>query len=547
MKSILIPLAFFLAMAVPCIAQVFDEKFEHWPQDLKINGRIVVAGNLEDAAVLTSLVSESDRQKKTAVVLAPSTDAMKTSFTELFAESEELEFPDVPKTIEEIESLLREYDVVVWHSAEPLGKKIASEIREANGAFHHFIDDGNLLVALGGVAEIVAQAYFESDDGSPPALEGLNLLPDCILETDFDGSADQARLLTILAAKKHSVGIGLDKHTALVLSGRKIRVAGTGKATFVLKGNDREPSRVRSITVANRRSRDPENALLDLTQWRRDAIDRTLPPFPAEQPREPSVKNGTLIIVGGGGSPRGLMDQFIRLAGGVKNAKLVYVPCSEQDDVGNQQGMVQSWKRAGVKDATFIHTKDRNQANSDDEFLEPLRDATGIYFGGGRQWNFADSYYGTAAHRLMKEVLDRGGVIAGSSAGASIQARYLARATPIGNSKIMAFGYERGGLGFLDGVAIDQHFTQRNRYQDMTALVERYPQLLGIGIDESTAILVQKSIAQVIGRGKVHFYDRNQPVTPGKPDFVALPAGSEYDLLKRQVVKDTTRRSPDDK
>ncbi len=270
------------------------------------------------------------------------------------------------------------------------------------------------------------------------------------------------------------MGIGLDKHTALVLSGRKIRVVGPGKATFVLKGNEREPSRVRSITAANRRSRDPEGVLLDLTQWRRDAIDRTLPQFPAEQPREPFVKNGTLIIVGGGGSPRGLMDQFIELAGGVKRANLVYVPCSEQDDVGNQQRIVRGWKRAGVKDATFIHTKDRDQANSDDDLLEPLRDATGIYFGGGRQWNVADSYYGTEAHRLMKEVLDRGGVIAGSSAGASIQGRYLARATPIGTSRIMAFGYERGGLGFLDGVAIDQHFTQRRRYQDMTGLVKRY-------------------------------------------------------------------------
>lgn len=200
-----------------------------------------------------------------------------------------------------------------------------------------------------------------------------------------------------------------------------------------------------------------------------------------------------------------------------------------------------------MKNATFIHTKDRDQANSDDDFLAPLRDATGIYFGGGRQWNFADSYYGTEAHRLMKEVLDRGGVIAGSSAGASIQGRYLARATPIGNSRIMAFGYERGGLGFLDGVAIDQHFTQRRRYQDMTGLVKRYPQLLGIGIDESTAIMVRKSNAQVIGRGKVHFYDRNQPVSPGEPDYVALTAGSEYDLVKRQVLKNTTKRSPDDK
>jgi cyanophycinase len=142
----------------------------------------------------------------------------------------------------------------------------------------------------------------------------------------------------------------------------------------------------------------------------------------------------------------------------------------------------------------------------------------------------------------MKDVLKRGGVIAGSSAGASIQGRYLARATPISNFKIMAFGYERGGLGFLDGVAIDQHFSQRGRHKDMTQLVNKYPQILGIGIDETTAIVVQKSKAEVVGRGRVHFYDRNQPVYPDKPDYIALPAGSEFDLVERTVLKDASEK-----
>ena len=546
MKSFLLTIALVFGMAVPVRSQVFNEKFDHWPVNLKINGRIVVAGKLQDVAILDSLIDQSDRQKKTAVLLTSSTDVMMTSFAKLFADSSELAFPKIPKTIEEMEALLREYDVVVLYSAERLSEDLERELRRARNLFDDFIEDGKTLFAIGGVSEIFAQAYFESNDAQPPAINGLNLLPDCVLETDFDGSADRNRLLSVLNEKEHCVGIGLDEDTALVLSGRRVRVVGSGKATFVLRGNERNPSRVSRITAANRPSRQSDSVLLDLTQWRRDAIDRTLPRFPAEQPGKPFVKNGTLIIVGGGGSPRGMMDRFIKLAGGAENAKLVYIPCSQQDEVGKQQGMVQRWKRAGVKSATFIHTKDRNQANTDEEFLKPLKDATGIYFGGGRQWNFADSYYGTETHRLMKEVLDRGGIIAGSSAGASIQGRYLARATPIGNSRIMAFGYERGGLGFLDGVAIDQHFTQRRRFRDMTKLVTQYPQLLGIGLDESTAIVVQKSTAEVIGRGKVHFYDRNRTVCAGEPDYVALPAGSEYDLVKRQVIKDAASESRDD-
>ena len=89
-----------------------------------------------------------------------------------------------------------------------------------------------------------------------------------------------------------------------------------------------------------------------------------------------------------------------------------------------------------------------------DVFVDAMRRATGVWFGGGRQWRFVDAYLGSQLHELMYGVLDRGGVIAGSSAGASIQGEYMARGTPIGNTEIMADGYERG-LGFLPGVAID--------------------------------------------------------------------------------------------
>jgi cyanophycinase-like exopeptidase len=108
----------------------------------------------------------------------------------------------------------------------------------------------------------------------------------------------------------------------------------------------------------------------------------------------------------------------------------------------------------------------------------------------------------------------------------------------------MAPGYERGGLGFISGVAIDQHFSQRGRQKDMTQLVNRYPQMLGIGLDESTVIIVQESKAEVIGSGRAHFYDRNLPVYPDKPDFIALPAGSFYDLGERAIIKDATVEEP---
>jgi len=531
-----------LACATSVFGQVFDEKMEHWPLDLKINGQILVASDLDDVSVLKELLGERLFDRDALLLFDADTKTARSDAVRgLFGEKAKVGL------LKSLSELKQWPSLVLVHTTGALSDTERKTILSAKASFEKLIADGGALAVLGSAAELVSRFHFESDDVQPHAMPGLNLMPDCVLECGFDGVADQRRVLSILAARPRCVGVGLEPQTALVLSGRRMRVAGKGGATFVLMANDRDPVRVRSIRqMTSQRIADYEDVLLDLTQWRRDAIDRTLPVFPAKKPRKPIVENGTLMIVGGGGMPRGLMDQMVELAGGVEKAKMVYVPCSEAEDVGERHGMVSAWKRMGIEHATFIHTKDRIKADSDEEFLAPLKDATGIFFGGGRQWNFADSYYGTKAHKLMKDVLKRGGVIAGSSAGASIQGRYLARATPIQNFRIMAFGYERGGLGFLDGVAIDQHFSQRGRQKNMTQLVNKYPQMLGIGIDETTAIVVQKSNAKVVGRGKVHFYDRNLPVYPDKPDYIALPAGSEFDLAERKVLKDTTKKEDAD-
>jgi cyanophycinase-like exopeptidase len=98
-----------------------------------------------------------------------------------------------------------------------------------------------------------------------------------------------------------------------------------------------------------------------------------------------------------------------------------------------------------------------------------------------------------------------------------------------------AEGYEKG-FGFLPGCAVDQHFFARKRTGDMTGLMKKYPQYLGIGIDESTAIVVTGSTAEVIGKSKVAFYDTTSPGF--FTDYEALTAGEKYDLKKRvKIVK----------
>ncbi|MFT6832346.1 MAG: cyanophycinase [Planctomycetota bacterium] len=528
----------FLIVASPAMAQVFDERFEDWPVDLRIRGTAVVASSLPDVAVLgRARINLPDGARVVALVDDGVTDARAASYRSAFSVDEE-QFETVRYAGDAVElgRLLEACEVLCWETSREPTSEERDHWLAARGAFSAHVAAGGVVVAVGPGARLLG-AHLPGD-AFGVTRSGIGLLPDTSIDVTFGGTrAAWSELMGVQASSARCVAIGLHPDTALVLRGRRCSVVGAGRASFMLSANDRQPHRLQDITQRTVRSQGPTETLLDLTEWRRDAIDRTLEPFPAAEPQPPVVDDGTLLIVGGGGLPDGLMERFIELAGGKSDARLVYVPCSEDDTVDDRQRMVEAWKRQGVLQATFIHTKDRTRANEDEEFLAALDGATGIWFGGGRQWNFADSYYGTKAHRLMKDVLARGGVIGGSSAGASIQGRYLARATPIQNFEIMAPGYERGGLGFLSGVAIDQHFTQRGRQKDMTALVNRHPQLLGIGIDETTAIEVSGSLARVVGAGRVFFYDRRQPVIPGQPDYLAVPDGKTFDLVRRAIVE----------
>jgi len=531
-----------ISVATPILfGQSFDERFEIWPTDLKISGTIIAGGGFDLPEEAKSIfLKAASKENAQAVVLhfenKSESAQVKPNGTEIPESDNVTVFTldaDQPRLSQETIAALNSANAAWITSDVRFNKRQSPLLDQLLTAATEVIAREGLVCFNSPFAESLGRLKQDTIAGLTATTAGANLIPDTAILPVYD-DADRNVLLSVLAANPKTVGIGIEKGSAIILRHRKIRVLGEGNATFCLMANEHLPLRVQHVKKPESRRANPYETIIDLTAWRRDAIERTLPRFPAEKPPEPFIENGTLLIVGGGGMPTGLMDKMVELAGG-KDAKLVYIPCSESDDVTGPQRMVETWKKMGVASATFIHTKDRTKANLDEGFLAPLSDATGIWFGGGRQWNFSDSYYGTKAHRMMKEVLQRGGVIGGSSAGASIQARYMCRANPVANFDIMAPGYERG-LGFIGGVAIDQHFTQRGRQKDMTQLVNRYPQLLGIGIDEATAIIVSKSRAEVVGKGKVHFYDRNQPVVPGKDDFVAVSDDQVYDLVQRKVI-----------
>ena len=249
-------------------------------------------------------------------------------------------------------------------------------------------------------------------------------------------------------------------------------------------------------------------------------------------------ERGSLVVVGGGRVGPEIVNEFLRLAGG-KDAPIVVIPTAGGDTAYTQAcTCTRLLREAGATDVTVVHTYDPKQADTE-PFVAPIRRATAVWFPGGRQWRLADAYLGTRTERELHALLARGGVVGGSSAGASIQASYLVRGAPEGNTIMMSPGHETG-FGFLRDVAVDQHVLTRNRLDDLPEVLAKHPRLLGIGIDEGTAIVVQRDTFTVVGVSKVFVYGGRDQPDSGKV-YRTLVTGDRYDLRARRVLSGDNR------
>jgi cyanophycinase len=244
-------------------------------------------------------------------------------------------------------------------------------------------------------------------------------------------------------------------------------------------------------------------------------------------------ENGSLVIVGGGFPTPEIMSHFMKLAGGNK-AKIVDIPTAMDVDPRSGRGL-NPLTAAGASHVAVLHTYDRRVADSED-FVAPLKTATAVWFNGGRQWRLVDAYLGTRTLTELFGVLQRGGVIGGNSAGATIIGSYLVRGAPEGPDIMISPGHEEG-FGFLRGVAIDQHIHARERVHDMQQVIDAHPDLLGIGIDENTAIIVTGDSFYVIGEGQVEITDNNHPPDKHGNKYYFLKRGDKFNLRTREIEK----------
>jgi len=335
------------------------------------------------------------------------------------------------------------------------------------------------------------QADKRHKSSMPQLARGFGLLPAAIVDQHFLARRRGSRLQAAVAADPLRVGFGIDERTAIVVRGRSLSVIGESSVTILVDPKGRRPL-VRRLT-------DGEGE--DLIALHRAARSRLAEPFPPPTFASHTVPHGSLVVVGGGRFTEEAQRKFVELAGG---AKAMIVVVNSADDRSQTSSEVPWLTKAGVKNIVVMQPRTPAEAEAP-QWIAHLRQATGVWFGGGRQWRIVDAFEGSACYEAFHDVLRRGGVIGGSSAGATIQGEYLVRGSPVGNMTMMADGYERG-FAFWPGAAVDQHFTERKRLPDLQLLHRTHPQLLAVGIDEATTVVVRGDGFEVLGPGSVTLF-----------------------------------------
>ncbi len=264
----------------------------------------------------------------------------------------------------------------------------------------------------------------------------------------------------------------------------------------------------------------------------------------AQDAPEYGPAKGALVIVGGGQTDgTGIVEKFIELAGGPE-AKFIVVPTAGGNRTADgtvraykEEDVIARWLKRGVKNVKMLHTHDPKVADTE-AFVKDLREANAVWFDGGRQWNIVDSYANTLTYREFHKVLERGGVIGGSSAGATIQGEYLVRGDTSGPNVMMtAEPHHQEGFKFLRKSAIDQHINARNRWDDLIPVIQKYPNLLGLGLSEGTAIVVKGDTFEVVGKWMVAVHDNTRRYQPWEKPYHVLAPGDMYNMKMRKIEK----------
>lgn len=219
-------------------------------------------------------------------------------------------------------------------------------------------------------------------------------------------------------------------------------------------------------------------------------------------------KPGPLVIIGGAEDREGdclVLREFVRAAGGVKaHIAVMTAATTMPEEVGDDY--IRIFERLGAERVDVVYTECREDSDREDN-LKKVKDATGIFFTGGDQSRIVDFIKGTPLDQLIHKRHQAGAVIGGTSAGAAMMPdQMIVGGASVSNPRVDAV--EMGpGMGFMPGIVVDQHFAERGRLGRLLAALVLQPAVLGLGIDEDTAIIVKGDEFEVVGSGAITVVD----------------------------------------
>jgi cyanophycinase len=243
---------------------------------------------------------------------------------------------------------------------------------------------------------------------------------------------------------------------------------------------------------------------------------------------------GALVVVGGGATNEAIVARTLELAGGASAVVAVLPQASAEPDAGDSS--VAMWKQHGAKSAVKVDFNDRDEAR------RTLQSATLIWMPGGDQNKFMKEIAGTTLDALIRARHDEGAIVGGTSAGAAI----LCKVMITGEADLKNITAEKTetapGLGLATGVIFDQHFLQRQRGNRLISAVIDHRSLVGIGIDESTAVIMRGNQIEVVGKSAVVVIDPRHATFPAAaPGEVDAGVGLEMHVLRSGMSMNLAR------
>lgn len=262
------------------------------------------------------------------------------------------------------------------------------------------------------------------------------------------------------------------------------------------------------------------------------------------------TRPGVLMPIGGAEDKMDdkiILSTFTQLAGG-KSARIAIVPTASSIETAGLRYKA-LFLGMGVEDAEVVYIGSREDAN-DPKNLDIVKDATGIFLTGGNQLRLSALIGGTKFEEIVKAQHLAGVVVAGTSAGASILSDHMVALGASGNTPKLRMAQMMAGFGLISNVILDQHFRQRDRIGRLLALVASNPKLLGIGIDEDTAVMFSdEGILEVIGKHSVTIVDGSDmfsdifqvkaygEITVSNAKLHVLTPGRRFDMRTRSLIQ----------